>query len=198
MNYPRPIADLISDFSKLPSIGSRTAARLCMHLLEKDRKAGLDLANSLINAMNKITQCEKCHNFCEGSLCEICKSNNRDESKLCIVSMPMDIISIEQTSSFSGFYFVLMGVLSPLDGISPSDLNFNSLQKRLEDKNLKEIILAISPTPEGDATCHYVNQLALHAGKKITRISYGIPFGGSLDYADVHTLSHALQTRIEF
>ena len=198
MNYPKPIADLIAAFSKMPSIGSRTAARLCMHLLEKDRKAGLDLANSLINAMNKITQCEKCHNFCEGKLCEICKSNNRDESKLCVVSMPMDIISIEQTSSFSGFYFVLMGVLSPLDGISPSDLNFNSLQKRLEDKNLKEIILAISPTPEGDATCHYVNQLALNAGKKITRISYGIPFGGSLDYADVHTLSHALQTRIDF
>ena len=198
MNYPGPIQDLINAFSKLPSVGSRSAARLCMHLLEKDRKSGLDLAKCLTNAMQKITQCERCHNFCEGSLCEICKSNNRDKSKLCIVSMPMDIISIEQTAYFKGFYFVLMGVLSPLDGITPSDLNFNSLQSRLEDENLKEIILAISPTPEGDATCHYVNQLALNAGKKITRISYGIPFGGSLDYADVHTLSHALQTRIEF
>ncbi len=198
MQYPKSIQELIQAFSRLPSIGERSAARLCMHLLEKDRNAGFKLADKLKQAMQNISHCSKCFNFCEGDLCQICKSTNRDASKLCIVSMPMDVLSLEQTGNYKGHYFVLMGVLSPLDGVGPSDLHFDDLEKRLEDDAIDEVILAISPTPEGDATCHYVNQLAQDKSKNVTRISYGIPFGGSLDYTDVHTLSHAMQTRMDF
>ena len=202
MNYPKPIMDLIKSFSLLPSIGSRGATRLCMHLLEKDRAAGLQLARDLENAMKNIRQCNLCYNFSESDLCEVCKDPSRDNTKLCIVAMPMDVLSIEQTGYFKGSYFVLMGLLSPLDGVGAEDLKLSELSKRLDSKDLQEIILALAPTPEGDATCHYVNQIVKSLSQKskvkITRISYGIPFGGSLDYTDVHTLSHALQTRMDF
>ena len=198
MRYPESIENLIQAFSKLPAIGSRSAARLTMHLLEKDRASGLDLAQKITQAMNKITNCSKCFNFCEGDLCPVCKNTDRDQSLLCVVSTPMEVMSVEQSASFRGNYFVLMGVLSPLDGIGPADLKFEQLETRLQDTQVKEVIFALAPTPEGDATCHYAYQLAVKYGKKVTRISYGIPFGGSVDYADVNTLSHAIETRVLF
>ena len=191
-----PLTDaLINDLKCLPGIGTKTAQRMAMHLLERGREPGLKLARTLSEALVKIQHCKSCRTFSEVDLCPICMSTKRDGSILCLVETPMDLLAVEQGHHFQGIYFVLLGHLSPLDGIGPRELKLEALEKRLEDPAIHEVILAISPTVEGQATCHYLNGLAKKYGKSVSKIAYGIPFGGELEWVDQTTLNHAFQAR---
>lgn len=196
MKFSPLVQELIESFRCLPGVGAKTAQRMAFHLLERNRQGGSKLADKLSQAMENVGHCDNCRNFTEQRLCEICESPRRSQSELlCVVESPADVIAIEQTGDFQGRYFILMGHLSPIDGIGPADLGLDLLAKQLESGDIKEVILATNPTVEGEATAHFIAQMANDYSVKISRIAHGVPVGGELEYVDGNTLSHALSGR---
>lgn len=189
------ISQLMDALRCLPGVGHKTAQRMAYHLLERNREGGSALARALERAMQKVGRCTDCRTLCEAERCSLCSSSSRDTSLLCIVETPVDADVIEQATDFRGRYFVLMGHLSPLDGIGPAQLGFDRLEQRFAAGNLEEIILATNPTVEGEATAHYISELAGEHGIRTTRIAHGVPMGGELEYIDSGTLSHAFAGR---
>ena len=179
----------------LPGVGNKTAQRMAYHLLERDREGGRRLAQALLRAMDEVGKCRDCRTLCESDRCPLCASATRDSSLLCVVETPVDIDAIEQATDFRGRYFVLMGHLSPLDGIGPQQLGLDQLSERFAGGELKEVILATNPTIEGEATAQYISELAREQGIRTTRIAHGVPVGGELEYIDSGTLSHAFSGR---
>ncbi|QLB12707.1 DNA replication and repair protein RecR [Bisgaardia hudsonensis] len=189
---------LIESLRCLPGVGPKSAQRMAYHLLQRNRNGGMDLARALTAAMSQIGHCEHCRTFTEEDVCSICNNPRRQNSGLlCIVEQPADIQAIEQTGQFSGRYFVLMGHLSPIDGIGPREIGLDKLQKRLQTEKFVEVILATNPTIEGDVTANYIAELCMQAGIKVSRIAHGIPVGGELEMVDGTTLSHSFLGRRE-
>lgn len=187
---------LIDHLRCLPGVGPKSAQRMAYHLLQRNRPAAVALAKSLQTAMAKIGHCEQCQTFTEEEVCVICRNPRRQQSGLlCVVEQPVDIQAIEQTGQFSGRYFVLMGHLSPLDGIGPREIGLDKLHQRLQTEHFKEVILATNPTVEGDATANYIAELCHQYQIKVTRIAHGIPVGGELETVDGTTLSHSFMGR---
>ncbi|OGT32035.1 MAG: recombination protein RecR [Gammaproteobacteria bacterium RIFCSPHIGHO2_12_FULL_35_23] len=195
MHYSPLLNKLIEALRYLPGIGPKSAQRMAFYLLDKQRGRGLLLAEALNQAMQNIRHCQYCNNFSETTLCHICANNSRNQQLLCIVETPADIIAIEQTANFRGRYFVLMGHLSPLDGIGPKELHIELLSRQFEQQPIEEVILALSTTPEGEATAHYIIELLKQFKTRITRIAHGVPLGGELEYIDSGTIAHALAGR---
>jgi recombination protein RecR len=195
MLFSKLINRLIEDLQCLPGVGPRTAQRMAFYLLDNNRHKGQRLAKSLEEAMQQIGYCQKCRTFSEKTICALCANIKRDSSLLCIVETPSDVFAIEQTNCYSGYYFVLRGRISPLDGIGPSELGLDELQKRLTDADLDEIILATNHTVEGEATAHYITELISPFNLKLSRIAHGVPLGGELEFVDSHTLANALANR---
>ncbi len=188
---------LIDALRCLPGVGPKSAQRMAYHLLQRDREGGRRLAGALVEAMDKIGHCSACRNLSELTVCGTCASEKRDRSLLCVVESPVDLSAIEQSASYGGLYFVLMGHLSPLDGIGPSEIGMDLLDKRLDGGEVQELILATNPTVEGEATAHYISEMARAKGIRATRIAHGVPLGGELEYVDSGTLSHAFAGRQE-
>ena len=182
----------------LPGVGNKTAQRMAYHLLERDREGGRVLATALQDAMEHVGRCKDCRTLCESEQCNLCASGTRDDSQLCVVETPVDVDIIEQATHFQGRYFVLMGHLSPLDGIGPQQLGLDQLERRFAEGRLQEVILATNATVEGEATAQYISDLAQQHGIRTTRIAHGVPMGGELEYIDSSTLAHAFSGRQEF
>lgn len=202
MNQPArhdPVSKLIFELSKLPGIGEKTATRLAYFILKQDATYSQSLAEALVNAKQKIGLCEKCFTFTDISPCRICMDTQRDVTTICIVERPSDVNSIEATGSFHGHYHVLHGALSPLDGIGPDELKIRELITRLSgvDSPVMELILAMNPSVEGDATSLYLTRLVRPIGLKITQLAHGIPMGGQLEYTDRQTIGKAMANRVE-
>jgi len=189
------LQQLIDALKCLPGVGPRSAQRMAFHLLERDRDGARVLAASLLKAVEEIGHCSMCRTLSELQTCEICSSRSRDDSLLCVIETPSDVLAIEQTAEFRGKYFVLMGHLSPLDGIGPAELGLDLLESRLAGGMVKELILATNPTVEGEATAHYISDMAGRHGVMATRIAHGVPLGGELEYIDAGTLAHAFSGR---
>ena len=181
----------------LPGVGPKSAQRMALHLLERDREGGRRLARLLDAAMQRIGHCRRCRTLSETELCALCANPNRDDSQICVVETPTEMLAIEQAASYSGRYFVLGGRLSPLDGLGPKEIGLDKLQRLLAETPVKELILATNPTVEGEATAHYIGELAKARGVRVTRIAHGVPLGGELEYVDGGTLSHAFAGRHE-
>ncbi|OOR98850.1 recombination protein RecR [Canicola haemoglobinophilus] len=192
------LENLIEHLRCLPGVGPKSAQRMAYHLLQRDRSGGMNLARALTEAMSKIGHCNHCRTFTEEDSCAICNNPRRQNSGLlCVVEQPSDIPAIEQTGQFSGRYFVLMGHLSPLDGIGPKEIGLDLLQKRLQNESFYEVILATNPTVEGEATANYIAEMCFQHNIKVSRIAHGIPVGGELETVDGTTLSHSLIGRRE-
>jgi recombination protein RecR len=191
------LSELIDALRCLPGVGQKTAQRMAFQLLERDRDGAERLADRLQRAVRGIRQCTRCRMFAEADLCPVCSDAGRDDTLLCVVESPADVMVIESAIGFRGRYFVLMGHLSPLDGIGPDELGLEQLERLLGDESLREVIIATNPTVEGDATAHYIADLAAAASKKASRIAHGVPVGGELEYVDGGTLSHAFTGRRE-
>lgn len=189
------VQELIDALRCLPGVGPKSAMRMAFHLLERGRDNGNKLAETMAKAMKQVGHCHRCRTFTEEAVCHLCSNPKRDESLLCIVENPSDVVAIEQINPYKGFYFVLMGHLSPIDGIGPSEIGIDLLRKRLATGTIAEIILATNATIEGEATAHYISTLAKQFKIKTTRLAYGIPMGGELDLIDSHTLAHAFSAR---
>jgi len=193
-----PLIDqLITALRCLPGVGPKSAQRMVFYLLEHGRNKAVTLAECLQQAMAQVHHCSKCHTFSENDLCNICANPKRDQSVLCIVESPADVLAIEQTGSFRGLYFVLMGHLSPLDGIGPGEIGIDALSKQLEQSSVKEVIIATNPTVEGEATAYYIAELIKPQPINVTRIAHGVPVGSELEFIDSSTLTRALLARKE-
>jgi len=192
------IDELMDALRCLPGVGPRSSQRMTYHLLERNREGGKRLAAALSAAMDNVKHCKRCRTFTEDELCGICKHSGRDQGQICIVESPSDVLAIENTASYRGLYFILMGHLSPLDGIGPAELGLGQLERRLKDENFNELILATNPTVEGEATAHYIYELCHQTGIEVTRIAHGVPLGGELEYVDGGTLAHSLSGRQKF
>ena len=197
MIYPKSIASLIEHFQKFPSIGPKSAQRMAFYLLRMPMSEVEKFAQSMIDAKNNTKTCEICFNISSSSPCEICSSTTRDKSTICIVAETKDLIAIEKTNEYKGLYHVLQGLISPMDGIGADDIRIKELLNRLTDENIKEIILALSPSVEGEATSLYLNKLIKPFGIKISRIAFGLPVGADLEYADEITIAKAIEGRRE-
>ncbi len=198
MNYNIvPLTELINQFSRLPGIGKKTAQRLAYSILEQPPERAKAFADALINAREKIHFCAICQSLTDLDVCQICSDIQRDKSVICVVEDPRDVMAFERTREFRGVYHVLHGVISPLDNIGPDKLRIKELMARLSDGTVKEIIMATNPTVEGEATASYISRLVKPMGIKVTRLAYGIPVGGDLEYADEYTLARALEGRNE-
>jgi recombination protein RecR len=195
MKFSPLIDELIDSLRCLPGVGARSAQRMAFQLLERDRQGGRRLASSLEQAMVKVTRCQDCQNFTEDTLCRFCSDQRRDDQIICVVEAPSDLMAVEQSGSYQGRYFVLMGHLSPLDGLGPEEIGLHKLFKLIEEKPVKELILATNPTVEGEATAHYIAQHLEGKHIYITRIAQGIPVGGELGFTDGGTLLHAFSGR---
>lgn len=193
--YPESLANLIEQFQKLPSIGRKSAERLAMYVLEEDLKNVKEFSESLINAKEKIHKCKNCGNICEDDLCNICKDPTRDKSIICVVEDARNLIAIEKSGVFNGYYHVLGGLISPSDDISGKDLNVNRLIERIDENEVKEVIFAISSTFEGQTTTFFLYNLLKDKNIKITEIASGVPVGSNLEYNDKLTLERALEDR---
>ena len=191
------IDSLIEALRCLPGVGPKSAQRMTYHLLERDRDGARRLAQALEVAADKVGHCSQCRTLTENELCNVCASHKRDRSILCVVEMPTDVAVIEHSKVFNGLYFVLMGHLSPLDGIGPEQIGLDKLSARLAEDEVKEVVLATNSTVEGEATAHYIAELARALGIRASRIARGVPMGGELEYVDGGTLSHAMATRQE-
>ena len=189
------IEQLVESLRCLPGVGRKGAQRMALHLLERDRDAGLVLAVALNEAIEHVGHCSHCRNFSEEELCPICAASRRDGSVVCVVESPADVVAIEQSGSFRGLYFVLMGHLSPIDGIGPGEIGLDILKQRVEEGLIEELILATNPTVEGEATAYYLSDLVREDAVKVSRIAHGVPLGGELEYVDGSTLAHALSGR---
>jgi recombination protein RecR len=198
MSGSRLIGRLIESLRCLPGVGPKSAQRMAFHLLEYNRDGGRQLAEVLTLAMDRIGHCRECRTLSEDAVCALCASDRRDHSLLCVVETPADVQALEQSTGFQGLYFVLMGHLSPLDGIGPEALGLQQLEARLASAEVKELILATNPTVEGEATAHFISEMARVHGVRTTRIAHGVPMGGELEYVDGGTLSHAFAGRQEF
>jgi recombination protein RecR len=197
MAHSPRIERLIEALRCLPGIGPKSAQRMTYHLLERDRAGGRRLAEALVEAMDKVGNCTRCRTLSETDVCGLCASPSRDPALLCVVESPADVAALEQSTGYRGLYFVLMGHLSPLDGIGPGELGLDQLEARLADGEVRELILATNPTVEGEATAHYIADMARTRGVRATRIAHGVPLGGELEYIDGGTLSHAFAGRQE-
>lgn len=195
MAYTPLLQQLMDSLRCLPGVGPKSAQRMAFHLLERNREGAMALAGALEAAVNGIRHCERCRMLTDKPLCEICASTRRDASVLCVVETPVDVYAIESATGFRGRYFVLMGHLSPLDGIGPQELGLSQLEARLAAGGIAELILATNPTVEGEATAYYVAELARAHGIRTTRIAHGVPLGGELEFVDGGTLSHAFSGR---
>lgn len=196
--YPRPLNKLINELSKLPGIGGKTAQRLAFHILSLTDKEAGDLAESIMQAKNNLHYCSVCGNLTDTDPCRICADRERDNSVICIVETPQDVMAMERIREFNGLYHVLHGAISPVEGIGPNDINLKSLITRLQgNDDIKEIIIATNPNIEGEATAMYISRLIKPSGIKVTRIAHGIPVGGDLEYADEVTLLKAIEGRRE-
>jgi recombination protein RecR len=180
---------------RLPGVGPKSAQRMALHLLARDRDGARALSEALRIALERVGHCRRCNDFSEQEECTLCASPRRDSSLLCVVESPADLMSIEQSGAYQGLYFVLLGRLSPLDGIGPDELGLGRLEARLDEGAVKEVILATNLTVEGEATAHYIGELARVRGIRATRIAYGVPVGGELEYTDRGTLARALSGR---
>jgi recombination protein RecR len=188
---------LVEALRVLPGVGPRSAQRMAYHLLQHDREGGERLAQALIGALGSVRRCAKCNNFTEEELCTLCRSPRRDASLLCVVETPADLSMVEQTLSYSGMYFVLMGRLSPLDGVGPHEIGLDRLLERAGGGEVQEVILATNFTNEGEATAHYIAEMLRARGIRVSRIARGVPLGGELEYVDAGTISQALLERRE-
>lgn len=191
------LEQLIDALRCLPGVGQKSAQRMAYHLLERDREGGQRLADALSEAIARIGHCSQCRDFSESALCTTCASESRERSLLCAVESPADRLVIEQATGYRGLYFVLQGRLSPLDGIGPRELGLDQLVARLGQGEIKELIIATNPTVEGEATAHYLAQIARQAGVRPSRLAHGVPLGGELEYVDRGTLAHAFGSRLE-
>lgn len=195
MNNPAVLEQLISALRCLPGVGPKSSTRMAYHLLQRDREGAQKLAASLQQALDKLAHCDYCNNFSEHSVCSLCQDHQRDKAILCVVEMPTDLMMLENTRSYQGQYFVLMGKLSPMDGIGPKDIHLDKLLKRAQDSAIQEVILATNFTSEGEATAHYIGQMLKSRGIRTSRIARGLPMGGEIEYVDSGTLSTALLER---
>jgi recombination protein RecR len=195
--YPEPIAKLIDSFSRLPGIGPKTAARLAFYVLRMKEEDTIDFAKALVNVKRQLTYCSVCCNITDTDPCRICSDKTRDNSVICVVQEPKDLVAMERTREFTGLYHVLHGAISPVDGIGPDDIRIAELLRRLGDERVQELILATNPNIEGEATAMYLSRLVKPFGIRVTRIAHGLPVGGDLEYADEVTLSKALEGRRE-
>lgn len=183
----------------LPGVGPKSAQRMALHLLQRDRDGAQTLANSLIDALEGIGHCQSCRLLCEEDYCSFCQNSQRDRSQICVVENLADVYAIENTNGYKGLYFVLMGHLSPLDGIGPDQLGLTLLDQRLDEGQIKEVIIATNPTVEGEATAHFINDMVCrYDGIVASRIAHGVPLGGELEYLNGETLSHAFAGRRKF
>lgn len=198
MAYNIPsLTELIKQFEKLPGIGKKTAQRLAFHILAQPKSRAEQFAKALIDAREKIHFCSVCQSLTDTGICTICSDTNRDRSLICVVEDPKDVLAFEKTREYKGLYHVLHGAFSPLDGIGPEQLKIKELMARLSDSTVKEVIMATNLTVEGEATASYISRLVKPMGVKVTRLAYGIPVGGDLEYADEKTLTRALEGRNE-
>ena len=188
---------LIQAFKILPGIGEKSAQRMAFHILEKNREGGKNLARLINDSVENIRNCSECRNLTEKTICDICSDEKRNKKIICVVESPTDVLAIENSGSFKGKYFVLMGRLSPIDGVTPQDLGIPKLIERVKSSDIDEIIIATSPTIEGDATSFYIKDQLNENKILISRIAYGVPMGGELEYVDNTTLGRAIQGRIE-
>lgn len=190
------VTELVEALRVLPGVGPKSAQRMALHLLERNRAGGLKLSAVLDRAMEQVRECERCQNLTEQSLCHLCASPSRDQGLLCVVENPVDLMAIEGSASYRGLYFVLKGHLSPLDGIGPRELGIPRLLERVRKEGLRELILATNPTVEGEATAHYLREaLRDETALVVSRIAHGVPMGGELEFVDGNTLAHALSGR---
>ena len=194
-NGSRLLGELIDALRCLPGVGAKSAQRMAFHLLERERQGGLRLASALESAMRDVGNCTRCRNFSETPVCTLCASSSRDRQVLCVVESPTELAAIEQATGYRGQYFVLLGRLSPLDGLGPQELGLDLLAERLGEGEVEEMIIATNPTVEGEATAHYLAQLARAANVRPTRLAHGVPLGGELEYVDRGTLAHAFGSR---
>lgn len=194
-HYPPLLTRLIEALRRLPGVGPKSAQRMAFHLLDRDREGAEFLGKALAESLSGIGRCAQCRMFCEGGKCLYCTENRKASAQLCVVETPADLMAIETGTSYRGRYFVLMGRLSPLDGIGPDELGLPLLSQILSEGWIREVILATNPTVEGEATAYYLAELARAAGIKVTRIAHGVPMGGELEYVDGGTLAHALSGR---
>lgn len=190
------LGQLIDALRCLPGVGPKSAQRMALHLLERDREGGLQLAATLAAAMERIGRCAQCRDLTEEPVCRICSDARRDASLLCVVESPGDVLAIEQATGYRGLYFVLMGRLSPLDGIGPEQLGLEDLAALLKQRRPEEVIIATNPTVEGEATAIYLQRMATRLGVRASRISHGVPLGGELEFTDQSTIAHAFSSRL--
>lgn len=195
--FEGPVQRLIDELSRLPGIGTKSAQRLAFHILSVEKTDALRLAAAITDMREQVTQCERCFNVAAGELCSICRDQRRDDSIVCVVERPQDIVVVERTQEYRGTYHVLGGALSPINGIGPGQLRFEELRGRLEAEGVSELIVATNPTVEGDATAMYIAREFKPLGLRVTRLASGLPVGGDLDYADELTLGRALVGRSE-
>lgn len=195
MKNPPALEQLIDSLRCLPGVGPKSAQRMAYYLLQRDRQGANGLAMALDNALQVVGHCKLCNTFSEQPICPLCESAQRDNTVLCVVEMPTDLIMLENTRAYSGMYFVLMGRLSPLDGIGPKEIHLDKLIKRAQDGVIQEVILATNYTVEGDATAHYISELLRARGIKVSRIARGMPMGGEIEYVDTGTLAQAMLER---
>lgn len=198
MQQTGALAQLMRALRCLPGIGPKSAQRMTFHLLQRDREGARQLAESLLQALDKIGQCRQCRTLTEGELCAVCASPRRERSLLCVVETPAEVFAIDQATGYQGVFFVLNGRLSPLDGIGPAELRLDLLEHRLQSGEVSEIILATNTTVEGEATAHYIHEMARRHAITTSRLAYGMPLGGELEYVDGATLSHAFNGRKTF
>lgn len=197
MNENGVLEALKQALRRLPGVGPKSAQRMAFHLLERDREGARQIAHALTNAVERIIHCQRCNNLSESALCAICSSPKRDRTLLCIVESPSDLVSLEQSGVYQGLYFVLMGRLSPLDGVGPEEIGVARIEQLLAEGTIKEVVLATNLTVEGETTAHYLSDLIRARGVRTTRIAYGVPIGGELEYTDRNTLARALAGRRE-
>ena len=195
---PEPLERLINELSRLPGVGPKTAQRLAFHMLRADRQRAEALAQALVDLKARIGYCERCYNIAEGDLCAICLSPRRDQSVMCVVETALDVLAVERTSEFSGLYFVLHGVISPIDGIGPEQIHVGQLIDRVRDEGIAEVIIATDADIEGEATAVYLQHALAPLGATVTRPAHGLPVGGDLEYADELTLARAFAGRRSF
>ena len=195
--FPAPLEHLVEQFARLPGIGGKSAQRLAFHVLNLPMEDAREFADAIVNAKKSVTLCPVCQNLTDGGLCGICASPKRDETTICVVADPRDVIAIERAREFRGHYHVLHGVLSPMNHVSQDDIKIKELLKRVAAGNVREVIMATNPDTEGEATALYISRLLKPFGVKVTRLAYGIPVGGHLEFADDATLMRALEGRRE-